>query len=465
LETYVYLAPARSPLTGRENDVDQNPPAPSTASSVRESLRENPMFAGLSNEILDQIAGLVTLSTTNTLAHALRKVQLFEGLSDDDVLRIQQVAETVELAAGDVLFEEGKKGDAFYVVLRGRVELIKRARDGSEQKLAVAREGEAFGEMALLNQTPRSATARALEPARLLSLSRAAFNSLLGTDSFAVRMLRGISKALWATSVRFASTQAKAGDAREIVRSLSNLMQKSIQPSGIPEVPGFSIMALTTPQDRSEGESSWDWFRLGDDRVAFALLRARSEGLPAGYPLVLVRTLLRELGKDHADLSRLLARVNDALVGAQVAGLSQRVECALVALQDGDLTWVAAGPVSAAVVREGGRVVDLPTEAGALGVQRGASYRSITIPVMPGDSFLALALAAPGSLARAKGIVAEMAGAEARDVVRGVAAALPPDDPITGEVFENTILLVKCVEPADEPDDGRAVGSASVGAG
>ena len=443
--------------------MDRTPPA-HPSNSIREVLRDNPMFAGMSDDILDQVAALVEKASTHKLSQALRKVQLFEGLSDDDVLRIQQVAETVDLAAGEVLFEEGKKGDTFYVVLRGRVELVKRVRDGSEQKLAVAREGEAFGEMALLNQTPRSATARALEAAQLLEISRAAFDSLLGADSFPVRMLRGTSKALWAMSVRFASNQAKGGDAREVVRSLSQVMQKTMLPAAIPQVPGFSVMAQTSAHDRSEGESSWDWFRLSDGRVALALFRARSEGVPAGYPLALARTVLRELARDHADLSRLLARVNDALVGAFGVGASHQVECALVALQDGDLGWAAAGRVSAAVVREGGTVVDLPAEAPALGVDKGVAYRAITIPVMPGDAFLAMARTAQGALARGKAIAGEMVSADARDVVRAVAAAIPTDDPITGEVFENTILLVKCADhPAMETGEERPAGAGSIG--
>lgn len=341
--------------------------AAAAPTSIQDSLRENPTFAGVTDDVLGQIASLVSNTTTQKISESLRKVQLFEGLSDDDVLQIQQVAETVVLSPGEILFEEGKKGDTFYVVLRGRVELTKRGRDGVEQKLAVAREGEAFGEMALLNQTPRSATARTLEAANLLEISREVFDSLLGGDSFAVRMLRGISRALWATSVRFASNQAKGSDAREVMRSLSQVMQKSILPAGIPQVSGFSVMAYTAPHERAGGESAWDWFGLGDGRFVFALLRAHSEGLPAGYPLVFARTLLRELGKDQLDLGKLLARVNEALIGARVAGAPQHVECALIALHDGELTWAAAGPVAAAIVRGGGSVVDLPRGSAAAG--------------------------------------------------------------------------------------------------
>ena len=413
--------------------MDRIPPSSATA-SVREALRA------------DQIAALVTATSTKKMAQSLRSVQLFEGISEEDALRIQQVGETVSLAAGEILFEEGKKGETFYVVLRGRVELFKRGRDGADQKLAVAREGEAFGEMALLNQSPRSATARALEPAQLLEISRDAFNSLLGADSFPVRMLRGISKALWAMSVRFATSQGKGGDTREVVRSMSQVMQKSILPGGIPQIPGFSVMAGSGGNDKAEGESAWDCFRLSDGRFVFLLLRAKSEGLPAAYLLVLARTLLREIGMEQADLGKLLGRVNDALLGAKVAGAAQHVGCALVALQDGELTWSAAGPVTAAIVRGGGTVVDLPADAPSLGLERGRAYRSIKVPLMPGDAFLSMARVSKGALASAKSAAAEMAGDEARDVFKRITASLPTDDPITGEVFENTVVLLKCVE-------------------
>jgi phosphoserine phosphatase RsbU/P len=435
-------------------------PNSNAEAAVLESLRTNPTFAGVADETLDQIVALVAASSAKKISTSLRKVQLFEGISEEDALRLQQLADTVTLAAGEVLFNEGEKGETFYVVLRGRVELVKRGRDGVVQKLAVTREGEAFGEMAILNQTPRSATARAIEASQLLEISRDDFNQLLGSDTFAVRMLRGISKALWAMSVRFASNQGQGGDARAMVRSLSQVMQKSILPGGIPQVPGFSVMATTGASDKAEGESAWDCFRLGDGRFVFATLSAKCEGLPAGYPLVLARTLLRELGKDQLDLGRLLARVNEALVSASVAGASQRVECALVALQDGDLTWASAGPVTAAIVRAGGTVVDLPADAPALGLERGLPYRSIKVPLMPGDSFLSMARAAGGSLAKGKATVGENVGGEARDIVKKIAAALPGEDPITGDVFENTVLLLKCVDQAAaEASDGPSNGT------
>jgi len=333
-------------------------------------------------------------------------------------------------------------------VLRGKVELVKRARDGSEQKLAVVRAGETFGEMALLNQSPRSASARAIEPTTLLELSRAAFESMLGKETFAVRMLRGVAKALWATSVRFASSQTKGGDARDVLRTLSQVMQKSMLPTGIPQIPGFSVMGSTGSHEKVEGDSAWDVFRLGDGRWVFASLRGHSEGLPAGSSLVLARTLVRELGRDHHDLGKLLGRVNEAMITAGVPGARQQLECALIALEQDDLTWAAAGAVTAAIVRAGGSVVDLPAGAPPLGASPTAIYRAGKVPLMVGDTFLTVTRSVAGGLAKAKAALGDVAGADARELVRRVSGVLPVDDAITGDVFENTVVVIKRVDQA-----------------
>ena len=112
----------------------------------------------------------------------------------------------VKVEGGEYVFEEGERGDHFYVIVHGGIELRKATGEGFK-KLAVLRAGQAFGEMALLNQTPRSASALAVDDTYLLSVSRAAFSRMLGGDTLSVRLLKNLSKALWATSVRLASQQ------------------------------------------------------------------------------------------------------------------------------------------------------------------------------------------------------------------------------------------------------------------
>jgi hypothetical protein len=72
--------------------------------------------------------------------------------------------------AGEVVFDQGDVGDRIYMIASGRVEVVR-----DDQVLATLGAGDVFGEMALLGNTPRSATIRCVEPVRLLSLPRRDF--------------------------------------------------------------------------------------------------------------------------------------------------------------------------------------------------------------------------------------------------------------------------------------------------
>ncbi len=69
--------------------------------------------------------------------------------------------------AGEVIFRQGYPADHAYVVLTGEVEIYRETADGSEERLAVLPPGQMFGEMGVLDDAPRSASARAVTLARL----------------------------------------------------------------------------------------------------------------------------------------------------------------------------------------------------------------------------------------------------------------------------------------------------------
>lgn len=102
----------------------------------------------------------------------LADVQLFEHLNDDDRARLAPFIDLKPLAAGTVLFKTGQPGEAMYVVKRGEIELYIRDTAGQKIALANAGVGQVFGELALLDHGPRTATACALEDSELLELDR-----------------------------------------------------------------------------------------------------------------------------------------------------------------------------------------------------------------------------------------------------------------------------------------------------
>jgi CRP-like cAMP-binding protein len=110
---------------------------------------------------------------------ALGKLNLFRGLAPDGLERIAAIAgeETHEL--GSFVFHEGEMGDKLYLILEGKVRISRNLPGMGEEALAVLGAGESFGEMSLIDDTPRSADALVHERARLLVITREAFEDLL----------------------------------------------------------------------------------------------------------------------------------------------------------------------------------------------------------------------------------------------------------------------------------------------
>ena len=100
--------------------------------------------------------------------------------------------ETREVTAGSVIFEAGSVGDEMFGIVRGKVEL--RFPDGRE--IAIG-EDESFGEMALINSSPRSATAVAVEDTSLAVIDKRRFLFLVGeTPTFALQVMSNMAERL-----------------------------------------------------------------------------------------------------------------------------------------------------------------------------------------------------------------------------------------------------------------------------
>ena len=120
---------------------------------------------------------VVATHDSRMLPLADRVVELVPHMSATD-----HEPETVELAAGEMLFEQGTMGDSIYTVSAGEVELIRQLPSGGEELLKVARAGEYFGEMGPLFALPRSASARARTDATVVGYTVQAFREKLGAS-------------------------------------------------------------------------------------------------------------------------------------------------------------------------------------------------------------------------------------------------------------------------------------------
>lgn len=109
----------------------------------------------------------------------LAKVPLFSGLTPAALELVAGVASDESYERGTKIFEHGSVGDKLYIVVSGRVRISRDMPGMGEEALAILDPGAIFGEMALLDDTPRSADARAHESCTLVVLSREVFEDLL----------------------------------------------------------------------------------------------------------------------------------------------------------------------------------------------------------------------------------------------------------------------------------------------
>jgi CRP-like cAMP-binding protein len=109
----------------------------------------------------------------------LARVDLFSGLKPQGLELIAKVATEETHAAGTKIFQHGDAGDKLYLILEGKVRISREVPGMGEEALAVLGQGQVFGEMALLDESARSADARVHERCRVLAIPKDGFDDLL----------------------------------------------------------------------------------------------------------------------------------------------------------------------------------------------------------------------------------------------------------------------------------------------
>ena len=109
----------------------------------------------------------------------LKRLPIFQGLKKNDFTYLLRTLEERTYLKGETLFNEGDIGRALFIVASGNVSLKRKNVDGSEQLLADVHPGEIFGEMALLEEMPRTASASAGEKTRIFLLYKNRLENLI----------------------------------------------------------------------------------------------------------------------------------------------------------------------------------------------------------------------------------------------------------------------------------------------
>jgi CRP/FNR family transcriptional regulator len=136
----------------------------------------------------------------------LRRVPLFQELDDHTLREIANAAVEQRWEAGQEIVRQGDTGVGMFVVRSGKVEIVQE-HDGKHEKIRELGPGDFFGDMALLDEFPRSATVRALEPTTCLGLTRWHFRGILESHpQIALKFLPILTKRLRAAEAHAHAT-------------------------------------------------------------------------------------------------------------------------------------------------------------------------------------------------------------------------------------------------------------------
>jgi CRP/FNR family transcriptional regulator, cyclic AMP receptor protein len=133
-----------------------------------------------------------TVSTT-----VLRAVPLFSSVPDEQLRTLAMVVTRKSVARGATVMVAGDLTDSLYIILSGRLKVMMSDAEGKEVILSILGPGEFFGEMGLIDDSPRSASVVAIEPCELLSIAKRDFSKCL-SDNFemAMAVMRGLVRRL-----------------------------------------------------------------------------------------------------------------------------------------------------------------------------------------------------------------------------------------------------------------------------
>lgn len=341
------------------------------------------------------------IGTTTT---ALRAV--FSRLSPDDLQRLRQVATLKHYPAETVLCHEGEIERVFYVLHTGIVRITQRLSDGGERLLALRGPGEFFGEMALVEDAPRSASVTAASDVQVIEITAGIFDQvLLHSPSLAMTLLRQAYSILRDTmQQQIGELESKNEELRRAYRDLqiaqaellrgervkrdlevAAQVQRSILPTAFPALKGVTFAARAQPA-REVGGDFYDAFQLDDQHVGVLIADVSDKSIQAAFFMAISRALFMTEARRTLSPGDVVRAVNDLLL--DVSSDDNMFVTAFYGVLHMDqrlLTYVRAGHDRPLLRRADGTVDVLDGAGRFLGMLSGLHVEERTVELRPGD--------------------------------------------------------------------------------
>jgi len=342
---------------------------------------------------------------TTIKAERLRNLPFLKDADADALEELVKAAIEKSLQPGQIIFREGSTSRELYLILEGRVEVLK-GQDGDEMVLARRNQGDFFGEMGLIEASPRFATVRAVECTRLLEFSEESLrNILLRQPLLLYRMIQELSARLRSADLQMIAdlkrkNQALAQAYRELQEAQAALVQKerlerelelarelqqTILPRDLPVWHGVSFAARSRSA-RQVGGDFYDVISLSKGRFGLIMADVSDKGMSAALYMALTRSLIYAEAKRNPSPREVLLSVHKLLLEMSHSDMFVTVFYGVLDSMQGNLRYARAGHDRPLLFSPAIGVMRMLTGKGtALGFFEEMDLEEVTVELHPGD--------------------------------------------------------------------------------
>ncbi|NLI75467.1 MAG: cyclic nucleotide-binding domain-containing protein [Candidatus Riflebacteria bacterium] len=158
----------------------------------------------------------------------LSKVSLFANLNDKTLLDLSAITVEQTIPAKTTVFKEGDPGDAIYIVKSGKINILKRNSSGQDSVLVTLGKDSVIGDMAVIDDMPRSASVATVQDTTFLIITKHDFRALLGSSpEVAVQILKLMTERLRKTNASLKELETSAKQMEDVIRVISKIARKS----------------------------------------------------------------------------------------------------------------------------------------------------------------------------------------------------------------------------------------------
>jgi serine phosphatase RsbU (regulator of sigma subunit) len=292
-----------------------------------------------------------------------------------------------------------------YLIVEGLVEVVK-GREAAEMELARRGPGDFFGEMGFVEDSPRFATVRALEPTRVLEFSEPELRSTLVRQPLllynAIRVLSGRlreadlnmiadlqrkNQELAQAYSELREAQAALVEKERLERELelARELQQSILPQAFPDLPGVSCAARSRPAQQVGGDF-YDVIPLDGGSVGLVMADVSDKGMAAALYMALTRSLIHAEARHRSSPRQVLLSTHRLLLGMSQADMFVTIFYGVLDPARGILRYARAGHDRPLLFSPSTAECRFLAAAGmALGIVEQVSLEEVRVDLRPGD--------------------------------------------------------------------------------